>query len=242
MDSIRNIKTLELSKYINSFRELLIGKGFFEHSLYSTTDHKIENTPYFKLTDGLFLRYGTEPDVWEIGQDFDKFFWIGSLFRNEKNLTEIHNYEFKVLDYYIKNGSMDDVPGIFCQLLKKAEENIQLKRKLSKFNFQHISYKDLVKDKLKKIQRCWLIVTDYPKEESFYDCSPDIELTTKFEIFFYNKDKLIELASGGLVGRNINSYMYIKNENDFVNKKVFDRRFMGLGFGLERLIYLYFMR
>ena len=79
MDSIRNIKTLELSKYINSFRELLIGKGFFEHSLYSTTDHKIENTPYFKLTDGLFLRYGTEPDVWEIGQDFDKFFCLQAL-------------------------------------------------------------------------------------------------------------------------------------------------------------------
>lgn len=68
---------------------------------------------------------------------------------------------------------------------------------------------------------------------------PNIKLTTKFEIFFYNKDTLVELASGGLVGRNINSYMHIKNEDDFVNKGVFDRRFMGLGFGLERLIYLY---
>ncbi len=134
---------------------------------------------------------------------------------------------------------MDDVLDIFSLLLKKAEETMHLKRRLSKFNFEHVSYKNLMKNKLKKDQKCWIIVADYPEEESFYDSLPNIKLTTKFEIFFCDKDKLIELASGGLVGKNINSYMYIKNEDDFVNKEVFDRRFMGLGFGLERLIYLY---
>lgn len=242
MDNIREIDSLELSKYINYFREFLIGKGFFEHSLYSIVNYKLENVSSFKLKNGLFLRYGTEPDVWKVGQSFDKFFWIGSLFRNEENLTEIHNYEFKVLDYYIKNGSIEDILDIFSKLLKKTEEIMQLKRRLSKFNFEQVSYENFMRNKLKKDQNCWLIVDDYPKEESFYDGLPNIELTTKFEIFFYNKGKPIELASGGLVGRNINNYMYIKNEDDFVNKEIFDRRFMGLGFGLERLMYLYFMR
>ena len=128
MKGVKEINTFILSAYINIARQFLLKEGFFEHTLYSTIPYKLENTDIFQVRDNLFLRYGTEPDIWKIGEQFDKLFFIGSLFRNEKKLTEIHNYEFKIIDFYMKDGSIRGIINIFIRLLEEIEKNIQRER------------------------------------------------------------------------------------------------------------------
>jgi len=51
----------------------------------------------------------------------------------------------------------------------------------------------------------WLIVTDYPINESFYDAKGrDGGLTSKFEIFFVDEGNCIEIAACGNLGENLN--------------------------------------
>jgi len=120
MDDIKKINVLTLSKYINIFRQFLLKKDFFEHTMYSFVSFKIKNADCFKINGTLFLRYGTEPEVWRIGENFNKFFWIGSLYRKEKKLSKIYKYEFKLVDFYIRGGSMQDIINIFLGLLKQV--------------------------------------------------------------------------------------------------------------------------
>src|SRR5271168_2407246 len=89
-----------LSKFINAIRSLLLKQNFFEHHLYSTLNYKIENTDTFEIKKDLYLRYNPEPDIWQVGKMHDKFFWIGSMFRNENKLDNLHQYEFTVVDVY----------------------------------------------------------------------------------------------------------------------------------------------
>lgn len=237
MIDIKEIDTFRLSNYINVFRQFMLENGFFEHALYSTRPFKIEGANAFELSNNLFLRYGTEPEIWKIGDRFDKFFWIGSLFRLEEKLTRIHNYEFKLLDFYIKNGLIKDIIEIFFKLLSETEKSLNLNR-LSKLELVYISYKDFQSFNYKKDSNYWLIIVNYPKNESFYDTSFN-EDTNKFEIMFVNKTEIIEIASAGIVGKNLNKLMYIENDSKLVNSKIFNEKFIGLGFGIERLIYLY---
>ena len=76
-----------ISLFLNTIRSFLVKKGYFEHHLYSSLDYKIENTDTFKLKDNLYMRYNPEPDIWQVGEKHDDFFWIGSMFRKRKNLT-----------------------------------------------------------------------------------------------------------------------------------------------------------
>src|SRR3989344_3456471 len=117
MKNIHNISTLTLSRYINLIRSFLILNNFFEHHLYSTTPYKIENTETFKLKDSLFLRYNPEPDIWSVREKYNNFFWIGSMFRNERKLTPLHRNEFTVVDIYMENKEMSDVLKLFNLLL-----------------------------------------------------------------------------------------------------------------------------
>lgn len=237
MDHIKKIDTLTLSKYLNTFRQFLLKKGFFEHTLYSSVSFKVENATCFELNKKLFLRYGTEPDVWRIGEHFDKFFWIGSLYRNETKLTRIHNYEFKLVDFYISGGSIQNILNIFLNLLKQVEKSLDL-IKLSRLEMKKISYMDFHKNEFRKDKKYWLVVTEYPIQESFYDKPLKCD-TNKFELFFVNSGKVVEIASGGIVGPNINKEMYIKNIDKFTDKQLFDKEFIGLGIGVERLILVY---
>ena len=104
-----------LSSAINSIRDFLLKRKFFQTHLYSTTHYKIENTATFEVKKDVFLRYNPEPDIWKIGEHYDKFFWIGSMFRNEPKLSPIHSYEFTVVDIY-EIGDKDSVKKRFIEL------------------------------------------------------------------------------------------------------------------------------
>lgn len=234
---IDTIDTLTLSAYINTIRRVLVEEGFFEHTLYSCVPYSVENAPCFRVREKLFLRYGTEPEVWRAGERFSKFFWIGSLYRKEATLTPLHRYEFKLVDVYLRGGSLREIVHLFTELLRHVERN-QALQKLSRLEVARVPYVDFQKGRYRKDKRYWLVVTRYPVRESFYD-QPLNRGTHKFEVFFVNDGKAVEIASGGIVGPNINRSMYIKSGDAPADRNIFDRKFIGLGVGIERLILLY---
>ena len=139
MKNINEVSTLELSKYVNVIRKILFMEGFFEHHLYSTTNYKIEGTDTFKIKDRIYLRYNPEPDIWVIGDIYDKFFWIGSLFRKEKKLTPIHKKEFTVVDIYLKEGNRNNMVHLFIKILGQIEKKLNLQN-LSKLPVEYARY------------------------------------------------------------------------------------------------------
>lgn len=251
MEDIHSISTLEVSKFINIFRPVLLKDGYFEHSIYNTIPYRLENSISFQLPHNLYLRYGTEPEVWTIGNLYDKFFFIGSLFRNEPQLSRIHSYEFKLIDFYIQNGSMEDIVKVFLRLLSEVEALLHLPHlsKIpviylsreefdSRFDISEESTSDVTWREDSRGEPAWLVITHYPIEESFYDTAQG-DATNKFEIMFQNQNETIEVASAGTVGANLNREQYIQNDSQLYDPRILDKQFTGLGFGIERLIYLY---
>ncbi|MDB5260284.1 MAG: hypothetical protein JWN37_515 [Candidatus Nomurabacteria bacterium] len=229
----------KLSLYINRIRAFLLNQGFFEHHLYSTTNYKIENTDTFPLKDGISLRYNPEPDIWQIGIKYDKFFWIGSMFRNEKEINETRRYEFTVVDIYQPNGRQEDVVSKFIEILKMLEERLKLPV-LSSCEVKTMLHEEFNKeDRILPSGRCWLLVTNYPIVESFYDTGKDSDYTSKFEIYFVDEGVPLEIAACGNLGENINKVNYISSEDSYINQEIINKKFIGFGFGLERLIFLY---
>ena len=239
MKNINEVSTLELSNYVNVIRKMLLMDGFFEHHLYSTTNYKIEDTDCFKVDNETYLRFNPEPEIWVVGDKHDKFFWIGSLFRNEKRLTQIHKKEFTVVDIYLKEKDRKDTISFFFKILEQIEKSLDLQN-LSRLPIEYVKYEQFKNERLNKHKRYWLIVTDYPIQESFYDKETNLkDGTTKFEIYFIKEGSSIELGVGGNLGENLNKKKFIKKEDKFVNKKALSNSFIGFGFGLERLIYTY---
>lgn len=232
---VHSISTLELSNYLNVIRGFLLKKKFFEHHLYSTTDYKIENTKSFGLGNGLFLRYNPEPDIWTAGSEHDSFFWIGSMFRDDDR-SSLHKKEFTVVDIYLKNKAMRDVVDFFLAILKNMESSLKLKS-LSKLPTRYISHAEFNQMPATD-ERFWAIVTNYPVDESFYD-EREGTATKKFEIFFVDGEEKVEIAACGVLGDNLNKSMFVKEKSRIVDKKIAEKKFIGFGFGIERLIYLY---
>ncbi len=230
----------KLSLFINVIRDLLKSQDFFEHHLYSTIDYKIENTDSFKIKENLFLRYNPEPDIWQVGVNHDKFFWIGSMFRDEKKLSSLYQYEFTVVDIYQSQGTMSYVINKYIEILKSLEERLALP-KLSDSEIKYMTHKGFSEIDKEKLQgKYWLIVTDYPIDESFYDTQgSDSHQTSKFEIFFVNKSECVEIAACGNLGENLNKHNFIVDKENIINTNILEKKFVGFGFGLERLIYLY---
>jgi len=228
-----------LSLIINTLRATLLKQGFFEHHLYSTQKYKIENTDTFKVKNGLFLRYNPEPDIWQVGEKYDRFFWIGSMFRNEKRLSKFHRNEFTVIDIYFPHGTMKMVVAKFLSLLKALETGLHL-QPLSKLPVRYLSHEEFAKQKALLRSSFWMVVTDYPVSESFYDTKGKNRLhTNKFEIFYVHNGVSLEIAACGKLGENINKINYIKGAKKLLNKKVAKKEFIGFGFGLERIAYTY---
>ena len=239
MKNVSEISTLELSDYVNAVRKMLLIEGFFEHHLYSMTNYRIEDTEYFKIEDESYLRFNPEPEIWIIGEKYDKFFWIGSLFRKEKKLTPVHKKEFTVVDIYLREKDQKDMISFFFKILGQIEKYLGL-HNLSKLPIEYVKYGQFKNERLNKHKRYWIVVTNYPIEESFYDKENKLkDETTKFEIYFVNEGNTIELAVGGNLGENLNKKKFIKYETKFVNKKALTKNFVGFGFGVERLIYIY---
>lgn len=228
-----------LSIVINALRSRLLEKGFFEHHLYSTMDYKIENTDTFKIRKNLYLRYNPEPDIWQVGEKHDKFFWIGSMFRNEKELSKVRRYEFTVTDIYLKNGTMKVVVETFLSLLKALEKSLRLSA-LSSSKIAYLSYDEFHSGEKRFKGNFWLVITDYLIEESFYDTQgKDRVHSSKFEIFYVKNGAPLEIAACGPLGENLNTINFIKGTKKLLNKKISAKQFVGFGFGLERLAYLY---
>lgn len=228
------INNEQLSLAIKSIRYFLFEKNFFETHLYSMINYKIENTRTFQLRENVFLRYNPEPDIWKIGQKYDNFFWIGSIFRDEPLLSEIHSYEFTLVDIY-EIGNKENVKKRLIELLTRLENDLNLKplsRKIIEIDYN--DEKDLIQEK-----ECWILVKNYPNNKSFYDKSLDNKRTEKFEFFYKNNSSITEIVACGKLGENINSNKYIKNENKIVLKEPLNKGFIGFGIGLERLLLLY---
>ena len=49
----------------------------------------------------------------------------------------------------------------------------------------------------------------------------------------------MEIAACGTLGKNYNQTMFIRGDTKFLDRKILNRKFIGFGVGLERLIYLY---
>ena len=227
-----------ISLFLNTVRAELMRRGFFEHHLYSTLGYKIENTDTFKLKDGLYMRYNPEPDIWQVGERYDHFFWIGSMFRNEKKLDKTHQYEFTVVDIYLKQGTREHVIKTFLSVLRVLEKKLRLPV-LSKVKVKEMTHEEFARAGASK-GTYWLVLTDYPIMESFYDTQgKDNGHTSKFEIFFVNKGKPIEIAACGQLGENLNKENYIKGKKKLLTKKLSQKKFIGFGFGVERLARVY---
>ena len=216
-------------------------QGYFDYHLYSTTKYRIENTDTFKVKDDLYLRYNPEPDIWQVGSVHDKFFWIGSMFRDEKKIDKLHSNEFTVVDIYQSHGTMEQVVDKYLEILRTLEKELKLPN-LSLLEVDHISHKEFSKlGKGKSNDKHWLVVTEYPTRESFYDLQGEYtENTLKFEIFYVDGDRVIEIAACGNLGENLNITNYISGEADFLNKDILQKKFIGFGIGLERLVSLYY--
>jgi aspartyl/asparaginyl-tRNA synthetase len=161
------------------------------------------------------------------------------LFRKEKKLTPIHKKEFTVVDIYLREANRSIMVHFFIELLKQIEKELDLQN-LSKLPVEYVKHSIFKNEKLNRHKLYWLIVTDYPTNESFYDKGNNSNNeTTKFEIYFVNEGNAVELAVGGNLDENLNKNKFVKEENKFVNKKALDKKFIGFGFGVERLIYLY---
>jgi len=234
---IKSMRTLLLSKFITTLRQYLIGRGFFEQHLCSTTDYKIIATDTFSLKGDLHLRFNPEPDIWQVGLKHDYFFWIGSLFRNEKRIDALHKYEFTVIDTYLPHGKTVDVVLFFKKMLRRLERKFLLK-KLSSIPFKYVTHADFNTSKRFAESPTWFVVTDYPIHESFYDTKTKYA-TKKFEIFFCDKRSIIEVVACGELGDNANPEMFVKKISSKIPAKIRRKRFIGFGIGLERLISIY---
>jgi hypothetical protein len=229
----------KISLFVTIVRDFLLKQDFFEHHLYSTLDYKIENTDTFNLKESLYLRYNPEPDIWQVGIKHDKFFWIGSMFRNEQKIDPLHQCEFTVVDIYQAQGTMKDVLKKYIEILKTLEKELKLQN-LSDLEIKYITHKEFSEtNQIKLTGKYWFIVTDYPIKESFYDTQGIGTETSKFEIFLVNEGKCVEIAACGGLGENLNGNNYVKDKKDLINKNLIEKKFVGFGIGLERLISLY---
>lgn len=211
---------------------MLLQKGFFEHHLYACVPYTISNTDY--LTAGnMFLRVNPEPDIWKAGAYYDKFFWIGSMFRNERP-SPLHRQEFTVVDIYVRHAEQEDVAGFFLEILRHLERSLGLSA-LSQEPVSTMTYRQF--HACKELPDGWIVVERYPVDESFYDGMLEENRSFKFEIFHKGKE-LVEIAACGKLGENHNPLQRV-SDLSAVDTQALRKEFTGFGFGVERLMYLY---
>ena len=237
MNSIDEIDSHGISLYVNAFRKALLGDGYFEHTLPSLLPYKVTTTPSFAVAGNQYLRYGTEPDVWRVGDRYDRFFWIGSLFRHELNKDRTHAFEFTLVDFYMRQGTLEDLVAQFESLLRHAERALDLPP-LSSIGVVRVPFQRFGADSFRLAKPSWVAVTGYPVTESFYDTLDEAD-TNKFELYYVGQEQAIEIASAGVVGPNVNPLMYVENIDRDSDRQIFEKQFAGLGFGVARLAFVY---
>lgn len=238
MKDIKSIDNLVVSQYCNYFRAFFLRKGFHELTLYNTSHFEITNTNQIRISTNDFLRNTTEPDIWNLGvQEYDKFFCITSLFRNEDLSSPIHKNEFKILDFYIKNSSEQSMLSVAFDALNFLELQLSLPA-LSKLAIESCSFEDFSTSSSYRTPSI-LKVQNYPVEESFYDAvDSDDGKIMKGEFFFLGGEKPIEFSVFGKVGENINSKNRIEDFK-FKVPNIEGLNLFGMCFGIERTIMCY---
>jgi aspartyl/asparaginyl-tRNA synthetase len=228
------IDNYKLSQYINTMRNYFIKRNFFEIHLYSTVQYVIKNTDYFTLKKWLFLRVNPEPEIWEYGEKYENFFWIWSLFRNEKKLSSKHLYEFTVIDIYQK-GWKELVKKTFFDLLVFLEETLWLS-KISKTIIE-VDY-NVVLENL-ELKEGWILVNNYPVNESFYDIDNGDWTTKKFELFYKKWKSILEITACWELWQNTNKNNYIEKADFTLKTWPLNCWLVWFGIWIERLISLY---
>lgn len=238
MKDIKSIDNLVVSQYCNYLRAFFLQKGFYELTLYNTTLFEITNTNQLKTSSNDFLRNTTEPDIWNLGiQEYDKFFCITSLFRNEDLSSPIHRNEFKIIDFYIKNSSEQSILSVGFDALYFLELQLNLPT-LSKLAIESCSFEDF--STISSLRTPSILkVQNYPVEESFYDAVDPVNgKIKKGEFFFLTGGTPIEFSVFGKVGENMNPISRIE-EFKFKVQNIEKLNLFGMCFGIERTIMCY---
>lgn len=239
MKDIKSINSLVISQYTNCLREFLLRNAFYEVTLFDTTPFHITNTSQVKTEIGEFLRNTTEPEIWELGLNDDRFFSITSLFRKEDPESLLHKNEFKIVDFYIKNTSEVEILNFFFGALDYLEETLKLPHLSNKSSLNICDYNEFAKLDLSSYEFQIFKVENYPIEESFYDV---IDINTgkskKGELFFIAEGEPIEFSVFGQVDENKNPNNKVENFKFKLND-IRSLNLFGMCLGIERTILCY---
>ena len=221
-----------LSIGIQEIRKFLYSEDFFEKHLYSLAS-PIKGTNPLSTEKGV-LRFSPEPDVWVIPPNIERFFFIGSLFRDER-IDALHAYEFTTADIYFRGGGQALLLEIFWKILDVLAERKVISN-LNGLNVKEVEYCRFTPQEKVSEKEMWLLVTHYPVEESFFDAMLDEQSTQKSELFLMVPGfQPIEIASLGRVGANRNSLVQLEKPIPELSKYISEDLF-GLCFGIERLM------
>lgn len=233
---IKSINSKEIIPFINSARQFLLNSYFKEFILPIYTSYSISNIEQIKTETEKTLRTTTEPEIWLIAEDSMKFFCITSLFRRENKESKLHKEEFRIIDFYKKQSTKDEILEIGIQMLENFEQQNNL-RFLSKLNMIEIEHENFEKACKNILTPTIVNVTNYPVEESFYDeVNPETGKTYKGELFYIDDEHEIEFSVYGKVANNRNPVnKLIENSNI----ESYPDNLFGMCFGFERIILVY---
>lgn len=232
---MKEVHPLLRTAAVSTIRRFLIERQYTELALPATTQYRIDGVKAFKLGPKAHLRYTAEPDIWLAGEGFEQFFWVGSVFRNEKN-DPLSGNEFTMAAVYAKHHTTTQMVSLLFQLLRELEQSISMPY-LTREPLRYATYKEFSSKSFDRKQDGWVVVTEMPKEKSFYDQESALGNTMRFTAYFLRGGKAIEMASGGTVGENQNRKMRINNHH--VPKDIYNERLIGLRLGVERLLLVY---
>ncbi len=238
MENIKTIDSLLINQFTNSIRKFFLLNDFDEVFLFDTTEYNITNTNQIKTSNGDLLRNTTEPEIWNMGLGFERFFCIASLFRKEDEDSLLHKNEFRIVDFYIKNANEKLILDTFLNLLKHLESSSNL-AELSKLNVYPCDYEEFIEMNYSNSTSMIYKVENYPIDESFYDAvDSSTGKSKKSELFLVHESYPIEFGVLGQVDENKNSRNRIDNFS-FQQLNIKSLYLYGMGFGIERIILCY---
>ena len=236
--SIHQINDFEISQFCSCIRKYLYNLGYQELRLSNIVTYSVTNTNSISLSDSCYLRYTPEPEIWETGRYYERFFSIVSLFRNEDKKSNIHKNEFSIIDSYQSNSDVEQMMGHLMGILSNIETELNLIQ-LSNLPCIRVSYEQFCSNAANLKRKVIYHVEKYPISESFFDrVNEDTETTTKSELFAVLGDgQVIEFGVLGKVDKNANDQFRVVNKTvnfDFNKYELF-----GGCLGIERLILIY---
>lgn len=237
MKNIKEIPLIDISKTITICRQVLNSKNFFEYSLFSYVPYHLTNTEFILTNSNKILRSTTEPDIWQISNLYNNFFAVTSLFRKEQLDSNLHKEEFKVIDFYSSELSLDAIYNLLREILYSIENEFYFPN-LSKKNFISIDYDTFLKLDYQLYDQNVIKVIDYPITESFYDAiNPSNNKTYKSELFFIYENIPIEFSVFGKVAANQNPLVKLASDTEYLSNVHID--LFGMCIGIERLLFIY---